>query len=929
MKKRLISLCLCLTTLLMLLLTSCAEEEDVGSEIDKAEAQGTATITMWVVSDEKVSEKSAALVSEAINDLTQTNYKVKMDIQYYTEDEYYQKLSNAINAYTDSFVPSQSIVSKDEEEDEPLFDIYPALQENQVDILYIGDLHDKDGNLTMSGADMYDEMVEKGWLAPLNTYLNTGVAKKLREYISPTLLTGAMKGGEIYAVPNNNVIGEYNYMLLNKELMDRYSMAGHFKSGNMNSFNNSYVYRYLDMIIADAAGNPDILPIGATYDECLELLAHYWSVDPESLELSGDDFSLFGALQADFGNLKGGLTAPKAESLFANSEFVADYLQLNKYRLNDSVTVYSDGNESTKTPALTFVKGELIDLTVENGVSYYDLNGERYYAVPVEYPTATDEDIFGNMFGVCALNAKEGGRVQRCMEIITFFNTDDEARNLLQYGVEGEHYNLSGGDPIRTELGNGYKMDLYATGNAFRAYPESWMNNDIWEYGKKQNRDASISTLSGFHLAGYASSATTAAKPFTMKSDKKYTVSYTTGHSKEILSQNDLLKAWLDDCDAKKEKGIYIYRTWVGDVNRISSTWYVYNTMGAGTIEVQEKSIIEKDREIGVDMTVAHTITKKDGYTLSIIKGDVPTDYRGKIYTTVDGKNVNYALTQHKENFNFDLYNTDTYKVEVSSNLSLAHFYDNAELYQKLLAWKNESGKDQANYSISWNSVVEGKTYQNFVIYRKNLTNATSAEVVPVGTDKALSLVVNYTSYSAKVGKDYRNYALTYVRVEADADVTVSDQITYTLNGKADKAKANAEAAENDLKFTLAGALDIKLVQYIDNLNKDLIAILDACTDYDSFKAAVADMTLLLDPTKEIAADDLTVTVVKDYVASIDLAELRNNIRCYISTETANAALGLEEDETIEEIGESVVYYYSPFGIYTKWANEVLPLPKK
>ncbi len=929
MKKRLISLCLCMATLLMLLLTSCADDKNVADEIDKAEAQGTATITMWIVSEEKVDAKSAALVSEALNDLTQTNYKVKMELKYFTEDEYYQTLSDSINAYTDTFVPSQGVSSKDDKDEEVYFDIYPALQKNQVDIIYIGDLHDKNGNLTISGADMYDEFVKKGWLAPLNTYLNTGAAKKLREYISPTLLTGAMKGGEIYAVPNNNVIGEYNYMLLNKELMDRYSMAGHFKSGNMNTFNNSYVYRYLDMIIADAASNSNVLPIGATYKECLNLLAHYWSVDPATLELDGTDFSLFGALQSDFGNLKGGLTAPKAESLFANSEFVADYLQLNKYRLNDAVTVYSDGNDTAKVPALTFAKGDLLDLTVIDGVSYYELDGKLYYAVPVAYPIATDDDIFGNMFGVCAINTKEGGRVQRCMEILTFINTNDEARNLLQYGVEGDHYNISGGDPVRTELGVGYKLDLYATGNAFRAYPESWMDDRIWESGKLQNRDASISTLSGFHLAGYATSATTAAKEFSIKSDKKYTVTYTTGHSKEILSQNDLLSAWLKSCDEKKEKGIYVYRTLVGDVNRITSTWYVYNTMGTGTIELQEQSIKEKEREIGVDLTIAYTLTKKDGYTLSIIKTDIPTDYRGKVYTKVDGKDVGYQTTEHKENFAFDLYNTNTYSVEVSSNLSIAHFHDNAALYQKLLAWKNASGKDQANYSVSWTSKAGGKTYENFVIYRKNLTHATSVEILPLGTDKNLTLAVNYTSYNTAVGKDYRDYVLTYVRVEADNGVTVSNQLTYTLNGKADTAKVNAETSDTDLAFTLAGALDIELVKYIDGLNQSVLSILNACADYNSFKATVNELSLLLDPTKSITAEALKVTAVKEYAESIDLEVLRNNIRRYISANTGKAAMGLEKDEVIEEINESVVYYYSPFGIYNQWAEETLPLPEK
>ena len=40
-------------------------------------------------------------------------------------------------------------------------------------------------------------------------------------------------GKNYYAIPNNNIIGEYTYMLLDKELMDKYSQQGYIKNGEV------------------------------------------------------------------------------------------------------------------------------------------------------------------------------------------------------------------------------------------------------------------------------------------------------------------------------------------------------------------------------------------------------------------------------------------------------------------------------------------------------------------------------------------------------------------------------------------------------------------------------------------------------------------------------------------------------------------------
>ena len=54
----------------------------------------------------------------------------------------------------------------------------------------------------------------------LDTELS-GTSKKLKTYIYPTFLTLANQKGT-YAIPNNHPVGEYEYLLVNKELVEQY-----------------------------------------------------------------------------------------------------------------------------------------------------------------------------------------------------------------------------------------------------------------------------------------------------------------------------------------------------------------------------------------------------------------------------------------------------------------------------------------------------------------------------------------------------------------------------------------------------------------------------------------------------------------------------------------------------------------------------------
>ncbi len=936
MKKRLMCLCLCLVTMFSLVLTACSTQTDeqLVKDMIREQSKGAYTLTMWVVSEEKVDAEIGAEITAAVNNLMQTKHNTKLVIKYFTAEEYYAELDKTLAAYSASASGKVPEIGDFEIPEDGLYEaIYPEVMANQVDLIYIGDLVGSDGSMLMSGEEMYRDLRENGHLAAIGSYLDDSDVKKIYEFISPTLLNAVKEGEETYALPNNNVLGSYTYMLLNKDLMDRYSMQGKFLADEMGSFYNANVYQYLNMVLADGNNDGVVLPVDASFEECLSMLAYYWNVDPDSFDVDSDQFSIFGALYGAASSLSLGNTVLGTESLFANPQFVSAYLQLNKYRLEQEDFFRNDNNAGVvyADTALKFYEGDLDELTIVDGVSYYYEGDECYYAVPVKYPTVEPEDIYDDMFAVCAYAPKE--YIERSMKILAYLNTDAEIRNIFQYGVEEEHYYILDDEIVRTEKGEKYQMDLFATGNAFIAYPEAWMSDTIWESGKEQNRDAVINPLLGFDLFDYAQSGTAASGAFKEPETHKHTLSYFTGLNKEVLADDLLLRSWLGACDRKAD-GVYMYKN-VETVGKTTyATLYVYNTLGESDMVLETSQIIDKGAEKGLDLnlsykTLSTTDTSVLGYELSVICYSYPNDYKGSITCDVDGKRTAIVTETRGRALNVDLLNTDSYAIDVYANLTMAHFYNSAEIYAQLTEWKNEPGNVPVNYVLTWEeSGADGETYYNYVIYRKNLSYATSVTVHPVGALNTPALKVLYTAYEGTAPEgDYKDYALCYVRVNAEAGVSMGNLI-FMENNVADQAKVEIVVADEAIDFDMLGAMDTDLVKYAAALNDEIVALLNACTTYEEFAALVEDLVVLLTPAATEAPvlnSEALIDVLTNGVVGGDFETLYTNLTHMTSFETMQDP----EADVIEELGENRIYYYSPAGIYYKWLEENGYLPKE
>ena len=215
---------------------------------------------------------------------------------------------------------------------------------------------------------------------------------------------------------------------------------------------------------------------------------YYYSYDTEA------EFSILGAMMKDASKRTRGSVNLGFDSLFTNTEYHQLFAALKNYEYQEYYGEVKEGQRA----AVSFLKGDSrIKLAYEENGVYVGEDGREYYVVIAEYPEATEEELYGNMFAVYA----NSSYLSRAMKVITYLNTNKELRDLFQYGIEGKHYERNDNGTIKllhNEKYGIYSMDIEKTGNCFIATPTEEMGLDAWTYAKLQNNDSLINPLLGF-----------------------------------------------------------------------------------------------------------------------------------------------------------------------------------------------------------------------------------------------------------------------------------------------------------------------------------------------------------------------------------------------------------------------------------------------
>ncbi len=488
MNKKLTSLFLAMMMVLSMMAgcsSSSGEDETVEASADTEEASRISmTLTLWIPTSEDTTEEAILATQDAINSLTQSKYDTAIELHAIPEDEYQDAIDARMEeiaakkeeealaeeaareaakalkeqggeAAAETEEESESETEPDEETYVNDLGItvvkYPEVEETQMDIFLV------------RGYANYERYIEEEAIQQLDSELS-GTSKILKTYIYPTFLTLAKKGGT-YAIPNNRPVGEYEYLLINKELVDAYD----YDIDDLSS-----LIKCEDFITDIGFQNLDgVVPLLDTYDASNMV---YWSEDG-SWSLLGSQITA----TMDY-NVK---CMPK--SVISNSVYTNTLLMMKRLQAAGYV---GDGTlKDGEKFAVGIIKGDA------NTLAQYE---DEYYSSIYSKPMADGEDIYGNMFAVSTYSKS----LARSMEIITYLNTDTELRTVLQYGAEGIHWQLDpDNEDTIVKLSDDYQMDLYATGNVYMTYPDYGMTMADWDAGKQQNLDSMVSPYLTFDFS--------------------------------------------------------------------------------------------------------------------------------------------------------------------------------------------------------------------------------------------------------------------------------------------------------------------------------------------------------------------------------------------------------------------------------------------
>ena len=472
MKKRFISLFLCIA----MMVSACAFLTSCGSDGNVAEdsAIKPMTITLAMITNEETTPEGIKVVQDAINKITEDTLNTHVVLQFYTEDDYKVEVQKKLYARMAEKEAGVVRSSMGKETDVVLNQygreivVYPEPYDNQIDIFMVAD---------------YNELWEyysKEMVADLNEAFvaGTGNSILMNKYVSPELMNFGKINDVQYAIPSNSLYGEYEYLLINKELFDGLN----YDIDEVTDLNSIGQY-----LIDVANHHPDAIPLYNINEMGLESVTGKASVVasyiPEGSVLNAD-------------------TAFSPTNILMIEEIRKTLTTINSFAsINGDYPIYTEEVDFSQKFGAAYLKGN-------NDIP--EKYEEDYYVLRHKGPVAETSEVYSSMFAVSNYSTDP----MRCMEVITLINTNEEFRNLLLYGVENETYTVDEITGIihriKTPIEGTnvvYSMDMYKTGNLFLVWPNSDMTetemmyaaND-WELAKSCAREAHYSPNIGFAL---------------------------------------------------------------------------------------------------------------------------------------------------------------------------------------------------------------------------------------------------------------------------------------------------------------------------------------------------------------------------------------------------------------------------------------------
>lgn len=336
---------------------------------------------------------------------------------------------------------------------------------------------DYDLAFTCSWANDYLSNAEKGAFLPLDDLLkNEG--KELYDSVDQKFWEAAKVKGVTYAVPHEKEIGNTPMWVFNKELVEKYDIP----------YEDVKTLEDLEPYLALIKENePEYTPFYLTKE--FSLPAYFDKIqDPIGIEFGDDSLTVQNIYETD---------KMKSELETIRKYYKAGYINKDAATASDDKSVKRFITKGDGQPYAEIIWSK-------------DL-GYDVVATPIMDTQVTNASARGAMTAI----SKTSKHPEKAMEFLNLVNTDEYLRNLLNYGFEGEHYEVV---PVTdeemasvkdqpyvlknkvkvVENNKNYSVAYWVQGGLFSTYVLYNEPADKWAYFKQFNDESLEAPSFGF-----------------------------------------------------------------------------------------------------------------------------------------------------------------------------------------------------------------------------------------------------------------------------------------------------------------------------------------------------------------------------------------------------------------------------------------------
>jgi len=321
---------------------------------------------------------------------------------------------------------------------------------------------------TSSWAFDYVTNAKKGLFYPMDDLIEK-YGQDMKKAIHPSFLAGAKIDGQTFAIPVNKELPAQKVFRFNKQFVDKYKL----------DINSVKTLQDLEPLLAKVkAGEKGLYPLSGDKNFKFGL---YYDLINENLPL--------GVSLNDNGDLK-------IVNILEQPETMRDFTTMHEYYqkgyLKQDVASAANGDEM-KT-GKWFV--DMPDTQPFADNLWSQSLGYPVVSVPYTDAYVYNWSVLGSMHAISASSKYP----EKAMEFLNLLNTDKYLRNLVNNGIEGEHYKRIDDQtveylPAKTER---YDMPTFTLGNFFILDKMPTDPKDKWEKFAEFNNSAKNAPLLGF-----------------------------------------------------------------------------------------------------------------------------------------------------------------------------------------------------------------------------------------------------------------------------------------------------------------------------------------------------------------------------------------------------------------------------------------------